>query len=197
MTVLLVTYLLAQSGVSPVGSSHAEVTPELVCVVKAALSPPRSRGVRHRRRWSARKCERVAAALRTSDRPAELFAICINESDLRERATVWVTPWKVDAGLCGVRCLLGADGRCTNGHVRGKSLSDLYDPSVNAAVAAQILADKGTASRYAGETIDRGYGSRVKVLVSALRGIRVETKSSRLRNHASKILRALGGGPSS
>lgn len=158
----------------------ADVTPELVCQVKSAFG---------RRIWSYEKCSRVAEALRSSSAPDVLFAVCINESTLRAHGIAWTREGdKADAGLCGVRCQVGADGRCTNGLVKRMRLVDLFDPAVNVSVAARILATKSSLGRYAGETRDRGYAGRVLAIAAALGGARVEVKSKRVREIVRRIL---------
>ena len=47
-----------------------------------------------------------------------------------------------DAGLMGIRCVFGADHRCTNGPARGMTLADLRDPVVSIRVAEQIMRGK-------------------------------------------------------
>lgn len=197
MSALALSVLSLVVGVD-LGARGPEVTGELVCRVKDAFSSQHYLSRRHRHAWTVRRCERVAATLRETDDPAELFAVCINESDLRERASRQADPQKVDAGLCGVRCVEDGYGRCANGAVRGLLLSDLYDPVKNVRVAARILRSKGSTSGYAGETVDRGYASRISVLVSALGGELVPVsgrgpRSRRLRDHASRIVRAVMG----
>lgn len=157
----------------------ADVTPELVCQVKSAFG----------RTWSAEKCSRVSEALRSSSTPVVLFAVCINESTLRAHFVAWTKEHdKADAGLCGVRCKVDAGGRCTNGLVRQMRLVDLLDPAINVSVAARILATKSSLGRYAGETRDRGYASRVLAIAAALGGARVEVKSKRVREIVRRIL---------
>jgi hypothetical protein len=166
------------------GSARAvDITPELVCEVKSSFG---------RRPWSREACEQVSEALRRSREPDVLFAVCINESTLRARAIAWTREGdKADAGLCGVRCQVDAKGRCTNGLVRRMRLIDLLDPAVNVSVASRILAAKGSLGRYAGETRDRGYASRVLAIAAALGGARVEVKSKRVREIVRRILVAL------
>lgn len=168
-------------------SAHAaDVTPELVCQVKSAFG---------RRTWSYESCSKVARALRGSSEPDVLFAVCINESTLRAHDVAWTREGdKADAGLCGVRCQVGANGRCTNGLVRKMKLVDLFDPAVNVSVAARILATKSSLGRYAGETRDRGYASRVLAIAAALGGTRVEVKSKRVREIVRRILVVLNRG---
>lgn len=190
-----VTLLLMASAVGG-DRQRVVMTGELVCGVKDALGPRQPSRIR-RHQWSSRRCERVAAALREATDPVELFAVCINESDLRERAVAWVSPEKGDAGLCGVRCVLGDDGRCTNGFVKGMSLESLYDPVTNVLVAAEILAAKGSTSRYAGETVDRGYSFRVGVIAAALSGVLKKVRGRRLRDHVERIVMAVRGVPRS
>jgi len=164
--------------------SSVVVTGELVCQVKDALGSSRYG-------WSRGRCERVATALREATDPVEMLAVCINESDLRERAVAWASPSKADVGLCQVRCVLGEGGRCTNGLVEGMRIEQLYDPALNVRVAAQILASKGSTSRYAGETVDRGYGRRVAVLVAAFSGISASPRGRRMRDHVRRIVEAV------
>lgn len=180
LAISVVVLLTASDGDVP----SAVVTGELVCQVKDALGSSRYG-------WSRGRCERVAAALREAADPVEMLAVCINESDLRARAVFWASPSKGDAGLCGVRCVLDDRGHCTNGLVRGMRLEELYDPALNVRVAAQILAAKGSTSRYAGETVDRGYGRRVAVLVAALSGISASPRGRRMRDHVRRIVEAV------
>jgi len=78
-----------------------------------------------------------------------LVGIAINESDLNPNARNISRTKRgftaVDTGLMGVRCLFrgspGAERVCTNGYVRGLTLTQLAVPATNVAVAVRMLTD--------------------------------------------------------
>ncbi len=156
------------------------ISPALLCRVQSAI--------RHKSpAWPAEKCERVAAALNVTTAPRTLLAIAINESDLRERAIAWHGPRVADIGLLGIRCLVGYDGRCTNGPARGYTVAELQSVEQNIAVANVLL------TNLAGDVQgwnrrSRGYAKRIRALVAALDGRRVEVRSARTREQVRRIL---------
>jgi hypothetical protein len=181
---------LAMTMTATIGPARADdVAPELVCRVQDSI---RWRAPA----WSTSKCQEVSAALNATDSPRELTGICINESDFREDAIVWHGPTVADVGLCGIRCILGKRRRCTNGPAAGLTVRQLQRARTNIAVAAAILAAKGSVGRYNSSTPEIGdaYQARVAVLVAALAGLPVEPKritGKRLRKLVEQIAAAV------
>jgi hypothetical protein len=64
-------------------------------------------------------------------------------------------------------------------------------------IAAQILAAKGSTSRYAGETVDRGYSRRVSEIAAALSGVAASPRGRRMRDHVRRIVAAVAEVPRS
>lgn len=165
------------------------ITPAKLCAVQHAIqfqSP----------RWTPAKCESVAVAISLTTSPLDLLSICINESDLRERAIAWHGPDVADVGLCGIRCLLGPDRRCTNGAAAGLTVRQLQHAETNLAIAAAHLVARGGVHKYQSRTphVGRAYASRIAVLTAALSGAPVERKrikGLRLRKLAAQIRAAL------
>jgi hypothetical protein len=146
--------------------------------------------------WSPTKCQQVAAAFNATATPLDLLGICVNESDLRETAIAWDGPDVADIGLCGVRCRLGANRRCTNGAAAGLTIRQLQRAATNIAVASAILASKASVGRYHSSTpaIAAAYEARVSVLVGALGGVPVDSKrikGRRLRKLVEQIAAVL------
>lgn len=89
-----------------------------------------------------------------------------------------------DVGLCGVRCVLGADLKCANGPARGETIESLKDPAVNIRVAGEILKQKrrvlGRARATAGYNGDldgrNGYAANVRAVMAAWTGVELEAK---------------------
>ena len=166
--------------------AHADtpaVTADLICSVKSAIKLKRQPA------WTPALCEAVAAVLNATPDPRQMAAVCVNESDLNERAIVEVRPGVFDVGLCGVRCVLGQDKRCTNGHARGYILAQLLDPVVNIRVSAAVLSSHGgSLKRYNGGTREHGYESRIGAIMSALGGVEVRVKGHRMRELVRRIV---------
>jgi hypothetical protein len=177
---------------SPAGAQPVRVDASQLCAVKDAI---RWREVA----WSTAECRRVAEALNETRDPLRMAAVCINESDLRERVVSFARPGVYDVGLCGVRCVLhpggsatargdgprsavsSADlpaGRCSNGPARGYTLRQLLDGPTNVRVADEILHVKhgGNLRRYNGGTREHGYAGRVGAVPAALGGVDVFAK---------------------
>jgi len=137
--------------------------------------------------------------------PATMLAIAVLESDLRPRAVAKHTRASdgttvVDVGLCGVRCVVGPDGRCTNEPVRGLTAAKLEDPILNVLAAAMVLQLKrATLGRralagYNGDVDGSNrYGESVRAIVAALGGtIEVShVKKPRVRRLARLIAAAV------
>lgn len=164
----------------PARAAESDVTPALVCRVQLALRP-RSPA------WPSEKCERVAAALNTTAAPRTLWGIYINESDMRDHVAVWHGPRTVDDGGFGLRCLLDDHGRCTNGVVRGYRVRDLQDAETSIRLANVLLVSLG-GDVQGWNRRSRGYAARIRALVAALDGRRVEVRSARTREQVRRIL---------
>jgi soluble lytic murein transglycosylase-like protein len=165
------------------------ISGEVVCGVQYAI--------KHRNKaWAPERCEAVAAAVRATFAPQLVFAIAVNESDLRETATRRARQGVYDIGLMGVRCRLAA-GRCTNGPARGHTLADLQDPIINIQVGTRILEQKKRRSprhylrHYNGGTHNHGYAERVHAIRVALEGRRVHLDDPRVNKLTQQIVEAL------
>lgn len=199
---------------APSAHAGAAVSSEMVCSVQASVS--------RRPAWSEHECRRVAAALNETPRPRMVAAMVTLESDWRPDVAVEARPGTFDAGLLGVRCVLypGSSasargdgprsagdsklaeqpaGRCLNGPARGHTLVTLADPVTNIRVAAEIMAQKrarfGTKAylyRFNGATHENGYTRKVRVVEAALGGVRMGTKSKRVRKLVELILAVTG-----
>lgn len=98
--------------------------------------------------WTPEFCRRVAQTVIASARqydvaPNLILAVMINESDMNENAVLESKRdgevYAKDSGLMGIRCLLDAKGRCTNGNVRGMPWKQLMDPLTNIQLGAREL----------------------------------------------------------
>jgi hypothetical protein len=174
------------------------VTPALVATVQNAI------------RWRVPAWERdvvdeVASAVNETREPATLLAMAVLESDMRPRALAKRRrpsdgATVVDVGLCGVACVLGPDGRCTNEPVRGLTTAKLQDPILNVLAAAQVLEHKrAVLGRRAlgGYNGDRDgsnrYGESVRAIVAAFGGVVdvAKVKKRRIRELARLIATAV------
>lgn len=149
------------------------VSPELVASVQHAMRPKRAH-------WSPAMATRVANAMNTAERPSEMLALAVLESDMDANGIAWHGVEKADVGLMAVRCVLhpgssvtargyrprsaGAltarretavpAGRCQVGPARGLTVRQLQNPVRNIRVAARLLELKRKAF---GEEYLRGY----------------------------------------
>lgn len=184
MNATLAIVLLA----APLPSVKA-VSGEMICRVQHAI--------RHRNlAWDAGMCAKVAAAMNNTFNPELIFAMAVNESDLREFVIRKARRGVYDAGLLAVRCQLSAN-RCTNWPVRGLTLQELLDPEVNIRAAVTILERKQQHSpryylrHYNGGTVEHGYAERVHATCAAFHGRRVAlrlTNDDRVRRAMNKRL---------
>lgn len=164
-TLLFVASLQVGGGEAP-SPQPTRVDPAELCRVQGAI--------RWREpAWSDAQCRRVAGAFNRARDPRLLEAVCIVESDLRSGVVTLVRPGVYDVGLCGVRCVLGGDGRCSNGPARGHTLRQLLDGPTNARVADRILHVKhgGNLRHYNGGTREHGYAARVGAVLASLCGV--------------------------
>ncbi len=99
--------------------------------------------------WAPDFCRTVAhqvllSAKQNDISPSLLVAVMINESDMNENAFLVSEKngavYAKDSGLMGIRCVLDAKDRCTNGSVRGMPWKKLMDPLTNIAIGARELA---------------------------------------------------------
>jgi hypothetical protein len=168
-----------------VGPAYAEaVTSATLCRVQHAIrwQVPA---------WTEAQCDRVAGALNVTSAPTTFAAIAIIESDLRPRAIAWHGPRVADVGLLGIRCILGERGRCTNGAATGYTPEQLQDAETNIAVANVLwTANGGRLSRW--NAGSRDHAANVGAISAALAGVRVPTKSKRVRKLVELILVSVG-----
>lgn len=163
----------------PARAAESDVTPELVCAVKAVVRPSETA-------WPAAKCARVSAALNVTRWPRTIAGIGANESDWRDDVVVCHKPDVCDVGFTQLRCLL-KNGRCTNGVVAGYTVAQLLDVQTNIALANALL------TNLAGDVQgwnrrSKGYAARIRALVAALDGRRVEVRSARTAEQVRRIL---------
>ena len=174
-------------------SAHpTEFTPALVCGVQHAI--------RWREEpWAETQCQArarnfAASGKRWGFEPSLLFAIAINESDLRAKVA---RPDRgaLDLGLMAVRCRVGRGGRCTNKPVKGMTPAQVMRPATNIEKGAEILATLhgGDLSGYNGgpNAREHGYPRKVGAILSALGGVEVKVKGSRLRKLVRQIVAAV------
>jgi hypothetical protein len=164
-----------------------DVSAAQVCQVQNALRWQRPA-------WSAQRCCDVAAALSILPEKAELLAVMANESNMNEKAIRWAGPRTCDVGATGIRCILGDNGKCTNGAARGYTVAQLQDPLVNVRVGHVLATLKGPRwlHRWNGSP---GYAARIAVLASAIAGEPVVVtgtgaKWARIRAMVARIARA-------
>jgi Transglycosylase SLT domain len=143
---------------APVSGLTASPVAENDACLASALCNLQQRVGRSRPAWTPAFCARLAQGVVASARrhdlaPALLVAVMINESDLDEKAARVSRPHGTlakDSGLMGIRCVVGARGRCTNGLVRGVPWRSVMDPLTNVELGAVYLAyyrDGGGRSR--------------------------------------------------
>ena len=165
------------------------VTPALVCSVQSAIK------LKSTPAWVRPRCEEVAAALNKTRDPLLTLAVAVNESDMRAAALAHVGPGVYDVGLVGVRCVLGTGGKCTNGHARGRTLSELRDPVINIWVGSAIMEEKRERHgrrwlrHYNGGTREHGYAGRIQAIMAALGGVELKVSGKRMRELVRRIAR--------
>jgi hypothetical protein len=164
------------------------ITSDHVCKVQ--------KSIRHKNViWSAKLCKKIADAYNSTFAPWHMFAISINESDMRYNVHYRAGKHKVDVGLTGVRCFLNRYGRCTNWPVKNWTISDLKNPVKNIEAGAKILKQKldsygapAFLHRYNGSSRENGYTKKINVIFHALHGTLVKTEDVRVRKLASSII---------
>lgn len=133
---------------SPAGASSEGRPPSEACLASAICAVKRHLHTRGPL-WTEPFCDDIAHSILTSSAryglpPLLLLAIMINESTMDENAVRLTlrngTVYAKDGGLMGLRCVLGKQGRCRNGHVRGLTWSQVVEPANNIAIAARELA---------------------------------------------------------
>jgi hypothetical protein len=90
----------------------------------------------------------------------------------------------------GLRCRIKR-GRCTNGPARGYTVAELRDPETSIDVSNALL------TSLAGDVQgwnrrSKGYAARIRALVAALDGRRVEVPSARTMEQVRRILSVTG-----
>jgi hypothetical protein len=167
-------------------ADEVAVTPALVATVQNA--------VRWRApAWDRQTVEAVTAAVHDTREPATILAMAVLESDMRPRAQAKRRrpsdgATVVDVGLCGVACVLGPGGRCTNQLVQGLTVDDLKKPKVNVRAAARVLQRKRAVlgrralAGYNGDPDGSNrYGASVRAIVAAFGGAVEVAKVKRRR----------------
>jgi hypothetical protein len=183
------------------------LTSEKVCQVQNAVRF-------QAKAWEPWMCLRVAtaferAAQETSQDPFTLFAIAINESDLRPEVSRDIYPAPTDreiyplvgsihdGGLMGIRCRIGADFRCSNGLAKGLKWPQTMHLETNVMLGAKILAASGNLRAYNGASEQseakrrKGkrmtYAEKIGAIQSALQGTAVPVKGPRMRELVRRI----------
>jgi hypothetical protein len=157
-------------------ADEVAVTPALVATVQNA--------VRWRApAWDRQTVKAVTAAVNDTREPATILAMAVLESDMRPLAVAKRRRPSdgaavVDVGLCGVACVLGPGGRCTNQPVRGLTVDELKDPRRNVLAAARVLQRKRAVlgrRALAGYNDDpdgsNRYSASVRAIVAAFAGV--------------------------
>ena len=167
------------------------VTAALVCAVQHAICWQEDE-------WTEPQCQARARDFDASGKrwgfaPTQLFAMAINESDLRTKA-IRQDRGALDIGLMAVRCKVGPGGRCVNKPVKGLTPAHLMRPALNIDKGAEILATLhgGSLSGYNGgpNAREHGYPEKVAAIMSALGGVEVRVKGKRMRELVKRIARA-------
>ena len=109
----------------------------------------------------------------------------------------------VDVGEMAIRCVLSPDvsrDKCRNKPVRGMSIPQLFDPSVNIDMGARILATlhHGDLAGYNSghkaaerDPVGARYPAKVAAIMAALGGVEVRVKGARMRKLVGQIAKAL------
>ena len=170
------------------------VTPALVCSVQHAIRWKDAA-------WTDQQCaararEFTASGKRWGFKPAQLFAMAINESDLRTEARR-IDRGAVDVGLMAVRChqAPAPDYRCTNKPVRGLYVPQLMRPATNIDMGARILETlhHGSMAGYNGgpNAREHGYPEKVAAIMAALGGVEMRVSGKRMRKLVRTISEAV------
>jgi hypothetical protein len=186
--------VLVLCGPGAVGLAPPEpaINPAMVCRVQHAI-------LWQEQPWTPQACEARADDFTASGHhwgfPARvLFAIAINESDLRTKVA---RPDRgaLDLGLMAVRCKVGQDGHCTNKPVKGLTPAQVMRPAVNIEKGAEILATLhgGDLASYNGgpHAREHGYPEKIRAILSALVGVEVKVKGRRMRELVRRIARVV------
>ncbi len=182
--------LLLAFNPSNIAGADLPVSADLVCTVQGAI------------RWRTPQmtqatCTKLAAAFNTKAVPRLLFAMAINESDLRPHVLARAGANVSDRGLGGIRCV-EVEGVCTNGSARGYTPAQLLNPVININLMDAVLRAKGyNLQYYNGGTKERGYRARIEALMYALDGKVVPVQSKRVQKLIRQIKAALAAQPCS
>jgi hypothetical protein len=149
--------------------------------------------------WTEAESQAVAQGLELASDPIELLAICTLESDLRLHVAAYTGDRrKVDVGLCGIRCALGAGGRCTNWPVVGLTPRRLMEPVRNLRAAVQLLERKRQVARHSylgayngSDSPASRYPAKVAAVADAYRGHESKQRSRRVRRLVRLIAQAV------
>lgn len=174
------------------------ICPLLAFMLNVQVSGPLVCTVEHAIRWktapmSTATCAKIADALNATKTPDLLLAVAINESDLRPHVVAHVSDTVDDRGLMGIRCRREVSGNC-GGLAHGYTPAQLLNPVISIHLADMILRKKGyNLQHYNGGLKDHGYATRIEVLLAALSGVILPTKSRVTRQRAARIVAALKG----
>jgi hypothetical protein len=183
--VSIVSLLLAVGLVVP----DPGINPAMICRVQHAIRWMEPL-------WTVEQCETRAfdftgSADRWGLSSSVLFAIAINESDLRTKV-VRLDHGALDLGLMAVRCHLGLRGKCTNKPIKGMTPAQVMRPATNIEKSAEILATLhgGDLSSYNGgpRAREHGYPEKIRAILSALVGVEVKVKGKRMRELVRRIV---------
>jgi hypothetical protein len=200
-------FLLATAEIAP--SPYARIEPdftsELICSIQHQIRF-------QEKAWEPWFCLRVHAAFtkaaaETKQPIRTLFAIAINESDLRLGAKRSTYPMKFsraadgtplvedkwvgsvhDGGLMGVRCRIGKDGLCSNDLIKGWKMLQVFALENNIMLGAKILATKKSLQHYNGGTKEHGYQARIDAILAAMAGAEVKISGKRMKKLVKQIV---------
>jgi len=174
--------LLLFFGPSGIPGDELPVSADRICQIQRAIrwkNPPMSEAT----------CEKIAGALAKTATPNLLFAMMINESDIRPHTMLIASETVRDIGAIGIRCVLGARGKCVSGVAAGYTPAQLLDPVVNIALAEKTLVRKRyNLQHYNGGTREHGYQERIRAIMSALAGVLVPSKTPRMKKLTRRIV---------
>jgi hypothetical protein len=175
-------------------ASGATVEPDLMVAVAVLESQMRPRAIR----W-VRFGGRDTVACDRLDRRARHGCLTSTKATELWRSGARPRPGDIaDGGLCGVRCIVGRDGRCANGPAKDLTPDELLEAAVNVRVAGQIMDAKRRwfGSHYVGaynaDPDEVGtYADSVRAVRRAIAGRDAKARSARAAELARKIREAV------
>lgn len=221
LRILAVAVAALLTAVSP-RASPAEVDPQVLCSTHHAIRQPVAWWSSQECQTFAEAFNRTVEPDRLSancfmesdGKQKSLYVVLKPGEHLRSRkhpgykrsgARTWISPAgiairpgdTVDAGLCGLRCVVGDDGRCKSGVTSGRTIEELLDPVTNIDLAGRLWKIKldrcgaRAPSCWKGLVDDHGKrASEIAAVLSAQRG-RAPKDARIARGLAAKIAHAM------